>query len=164
MGAGSPQRGFILIELAATIVLVGIIGSFTVFFLYTGVQGYMRAKATSEGALRAQAAIMRIAKELRDLDSLNGNPVPNTSIAYTGRTLPGLRQISYAGGVISMVVNDADYPLLKGVDSFSLSWQPADLDNDGNDEIAWFEVGFTAGEIQKDFTTRVYPRRFLPAP
>ncbi len=39
-----PQKGFTLVELIATLVLVGIIGTFTTLFMYTGLNGYLRAK------------------------------------------------------------------------------------------------------------------------
>ena len=49
-----------LIELVAVIVLIGIIGSFTGFFLYTGISGYVKNKNNTEGALSAQIALDRI--------------------------------------------------------------------------------------------------------
>ena len=60
------QQGFALIELMAVIVLVGIIASFSTFFLYTGFNGYLNTKNATEGALNAQMALDRIALELRE--------------------------------------------------------------------------------------------------
>ena len=69
---GEFEHGFALIELIAVIVLVGIIASFSAFFLYTGFQGYLNTKKATEGALNAQMALDRIALELRDI----GNIIP----------------------------------------------------------------------------------------
>ena len=54
------QKGLMLVELITVLVLIGIIGSFATFFLYTGFNGYQKSKITSEGALNAQMALDRI--------------------------------------------------------------------------------------------------------
>jgi len=161
------KAGFILIELVTVLILVGIIGVFSGFFLFTGMQGYLNSKQTSEGALQAQTALERISKELVDVtDPLPNTPVANTSVTYKSSELPGLRSISYDTNskVISISVDGTAYPLLTDVKSFSLAWEQADLDNDGTDEISGFTISFTAGEIGQPFATRIYPRRFLQAP
>ena len=58
--------GFILVELIVSIVLIGIIGIFTSMFIYTGIKGYLMAKQTNEGAIKAQMALDRI-----NLESIN---------------------------------------------------------------------------------------------
>lgn len=159
------SSGFVLIELVSTLILVGIIGSFTGFFLYTGIQGYLTSKKTSVGALQAQTALERVSKELSALESLP--TVQSKSISYTSRTLPGQRSISFDDntGVISITVDGSSYPLLKDVGSFSLSGDTADLNGDGNaDEISVIAIAFTVGEIGRQFSTAVYPRGFFTAP
>jgi prepilin-type N-terminal cleavage/methylation domain-containing protein len=64
------QKGFILIELIMTIVLIGIIATFTGFFIYSGINGYLRAKYITNGALDAQRALDRISLELRDITDI----------------------------------------------------------------------------------------------
>jgi len=161
--------GFVLIELVMTLILVGIIGTFTGFFLYTGTQGYLTSKKTSEGALRAQTVLERISKELTDIEGLQtGSPVLNSSVSYTSRlpSLPGQRSISFNEDtdVLSITVDGNTYPLLKDVDGFWLSWSTADLNNDGTDEISGLTLAFNTKEIGQVFSTTIYPRRFLPAP
>ena len=78
-----PQKGFTLVELIVTLVLVGIIGTFTTLFMYTGLNGYLRAKDTSEGALKAQIALDRISLELKDINDISDyNSDTNTFTAY----------------------------------------------------------------------------------
>ena len=61
--ANKHEKGFTLVELVVTLVLVGIIGTFTTLFMYTGLNGYLRAKDTSEETLKAQIALDRISLE-----------------------------------------------------------------------------------------------------
>lgn len=164
MNKRPKKAGFVLIELVTVLILVGIIGVFSGFFLFTGVQGYLTSKQTSEGALQAQTALERISKELADLIELPVAPVANASVTYTSSELPGQRSISYNNNVISITVNGTPYPLLTDVKSFSLAWERSDLDNDGTDDISGFTITFTAGEIGQPFSTRIYPRRFFAAP
>ena len=123
MNKRPKKAGFVLIELVTVLILVGIIGVFSGFFLFTGVQGYLTSKQTSEGALQAQTALERISKELADLKDLPVAPVANASVTYTSTSseLPGQRSISYNNNVISITVNGTPYPLLTDVKSFSAS-------------------------------------------
>lgn len=157
--------GLILVELVATLILVGIIGIFTGFFLFTGIQGYMTTKETTEGALKAQTALERISKELRDIDTIPSAPVANTSVTYTSRSLPGQRQIGYANGVISISVDGGTaWPLLKDVDTFTLSWSTADLNYDTIDDISGLTIAFNTVQVGQMFYTTIYPRGFFTAP
>ena len=63
--------GFTLIELISTIVLVGIIGVFTSFFIYSAVNSFIYTKAANEGALKAQIALDRISLELRGINGIS---------------------------------------------------------------------------------------------
>ena len=76
------QKGLILVELIAVIVLIGVIGAFTTFFLYTGINGYVNTKNTTEGAMNAQMALDRISLELRDLDYFTSF-TENSSLSFT---------------------------------------------------------------------------------
>ena len=70
----TPRRahaGFVLIELVTTLVLVGVIGAFAGFFLWSGINGYLASKRNSETALTAQVALDRISYELRHIASLS---------------------------------------------------------------------------------------------
>lgn len=163
--------GFILIEMIMAIVLLGVIGVFTSMFLYTGIKGYLIAKQTTDGALRAQSALDRINLELRKINDLPG-PAPNPSatiIAYTSDAFPGTtRRIIYDSNAktISIEVDGTGNILLDQVSSFNLSTEVADLDNsaDGNLEIAGINVVFTLEDVGRPFNMRIYPRHWLNAP
>jgi prepilin-type N-terminal cleavage/methylation domain-containing protein len=167
------QKGFTLVELVVTIVLVGIIGTFTTIFLYTGLQGYLRAKDTAEGALKAQIALDRISLELRDIDSIDKNTyAENARIDYTSVTLPGNRKILYSPGAIpldvtgaiTLDVNGSANELLDEVSDFAMKIEPEDLNADGINEVQAIEISFNVGEIKRLFSARIFPRNMVPAP
>jgi prepilin-type N-terminal cleavage/methylation domain-containing protein len=160
------QKGFTLVELIVTLVLVGIIGTFTTLFMYTGLNGYLRAKDTSEGALKAQIALDRISLELKDIDTIDlGNFSNDTRIYYTSVTLPGNRRIILNGSVISLDVDGNMNPLLDGVSDFTLRIIPQELNYfaDNKDEVQAIDVSFKVGDIERIFSARIFPRNMVPA-
>ena len=161
------QRGFILVELIAVIVLIGIIATFTGFFLYTGISGYLKTKAATEGALNAQMALDRITLELRNISKIEGAPSSTsiTYITYKIEELTGTRTLSYAGNqvLLRVVVDPPDYPLLEDVSAFSLSYSYLNLDDDtaSTQEVAHIGVEFTLGDLGKTFKTKIFPRNMV---
>ena len=159
MAAVEKPKGFILIELITVIVLVGIIATFITFFLYSGVKGYLNTKNTNEGALNAQMALDRISLELRDLDYFTSF-TEHSTLTFTSGVLSGTRKLSFSSEAIWLSVGTDDFKLLEYVDSgsFVLSKTARDLNHDGTDEVAFFEVGFRVNEIARDFKTKIFPR------
>lgn len=159
------QKGFTLVELTVTLVLVGIIGTFTTLFMYTGLNGYLRARDTTEGALKAQIALDRIALEIRHINDIQTWNPPGYSMVYTSDTLPGIRRIQWNSNArtISIAVDGVDRVLLDEVTSFALSRSMKDLNNsgDGSLEVAYIDITFTVGEMERDFNLRIYPRNMV---
>ena len=162
MAVSKHLQGLALIELITVIVLIGIIASFTTFFLYSGIEGYLNTKNTQEGALNAQMALDRISLELRDLDYFTSYS-QNSTLTYTSKVLAGTRKLSYSSDTIWLSIDSNDYKLLEQVTagSFVLSKAVRDLDHDGSDEIAYFEVGFRVNGIGRDFNTNIFPRNMV---
>ena len=168
MTATPNQRGFVLIELIAVIVLIGMIAGFTTFFLYTGFKGYEDSKTRNEGALSAQMALDRITLELRDINYID--PTPSiTSLTYKSETLTGTRTLKYVGNNILINVDPPgdvakDYTLLEDVTSFQFSYTYLNLDYDTApvDEVASIAVEFNLSDIGKKFETKIFPRYMVP--
>ena len=156
------QRGFVLIELIAVIVLIGIIASFTTFFLYTGFNGYLNTKNATEGALNAQMALDRIALELRNISDIMPTP-SSTSVTYKNEELTGTRTLKYVGNDVLINVNANDYKLLENISSFTLSFTARDLDHDiaSDDEVVRIDVEFELNDIGKKFKTNIFPRNMV---
>jgi hypothetical protein len=162
------QKGLILVEVITVLVLVGIIGIFTTFFLYTGINGYMNTKVRSEGALGAQMALDRIALELRNINYFTSAPIisgtnGNASLSYKSAVLDGTRVLKYESNNQAIVINinGTDYRLLENVTAFSLSVAAEDLNQDGVDDVSSIGVGFHLHEIGKEFKTNIFPRNMV---
>jgi len=161
------QRGLILIELIAVIVLTGFIASFTSFFLYSGINGYLNAKNSLEGALKAQMALDRMTLELRTISYFTSTPAA-ASLAYRTKDpqLQGSRVLKYQSGTgtgqILIGVDGKDYPLLDNVSSFDLNFTYQDLNNDPSaNEVAAIKIGFNVAGVGKEFRTQIFPRNLV---
>jgi prepilin-type N-terminal cleavage/methylation domain-containing protein len=163
------QKGFALIELMAVIVLVGIIATFSAFFLTTGFNGYLNTKNNTEGALNAQMALDRISMELRNIRELTDTP-SSTSLSYKSDDPTETRTLKYENQRVFIRVDTTDYMLLDNISAFTISKpspldQDLDLDNDGDDDVPYIEVAFRVGlnenEIQRWFRTRIFPRNMV---
>jgi prepilin-type N-terminal cleavage/methylation domain-containing protein len=162
------QKGLILIELIMTLVLVGIIATFTGFFIYSGINGYLKAKYITNGSMDTQRALDRISLELRSLDYFTSAPVLNTSITYksTESELPGTRILRYDAANNAILIGNVggEQPLLENIKSgsFKLAVKDKDLDNDGSsDDIEAIEVEFNIVDIGTSFKTRIFPRNLV---
>lgn len=161
------RSGFTLIEIIVSLILVGIIASFSTMFLVSGVQNFFLTREAVEAAFRAEVALNRMALELRSIseNGLPGNPVPNTSITYTSDdpNLPGTRKLEFKDGNLYLTINTIEYLLMENVSSPQLSASYADMDNDASNEVAYIDIGFTVG-VMPAFSVRVYPRNMVAQP
>jgi prepilin-type N-terminal cleavage/methylation domain-containing protein len=163
------QKGFTLVELIVTLVLVGIIGTFTTLFMYTGLNGYLKAKDTSEGALKAQIALDRISLELKDIKEISDiNSDTNIDYECESEALLFTRAIRYdpANKEILLSVAGNENVLLDDVQTFSLTPTYEDLNyySGGDLEVKSIEVSFTIGEIERPFSARIFPRNMVDDP
>jgi type II secretory pathway pseudopilin PulG len=163
--------GFVLIELVATLILIGIIGAFAGLFLYSGINGFIASKRNSETALAAQIALDRIDAELQHVSFVPpatdpDHPVANVSITYRSKDLPGKRRIRYdsSAKVIYFSLDGVENPLLDKAATFTLAWDSADLDNSGGEEISTIRIGFTMADVGKQFNAKIHPRYLIPKP
>ena len=155
-------KGLILIELIMTIVLIGIIASFTGFFIYSGINGYLRAKDITNGSLDAQRAFERISMEFRDITVITPTPT-GTSVTYKSATLTGTRTLKYEGNSIFINISPNHYELLEDVSSFNLSYTYLNLDDDTAPvpEVANIDVAFNLKNIGTEFRTKIFPRNLV---
>jgi type II secretory pathway pseudopilin PulG len=170
MTARQQPRGLILIELITVIVLVGIIASFTTFFLYSGIEGYLRTKNTNQGALDAQMALDRITLELRNITELTAAPdttAPDLSIYYKIESATEARELKYdstSNAIFISVNNGTDYHKLIGnvaECNFSLTYQNLDHDTVPVNEVAHIDIRFSLTQIGKEFQTKIFPRNMV---
>ena len=163
----TQSAGFTLIELVLTLVLIGIIGTFTSLFVYSGIRGYITTRQTSEGALQAQIAMDRISLELRDITSLANTPVvapADMSLSYKSAVLSGTRELRYDSDnkAIQISVDNGSiyHNLLDNITSCTLRMTYLNLDHDTApvDEVARIDLNFKLDGIGREFRTRIFPR------
>ena len=169
--SNTQSGGFVMIEIIASIVLLGILGVVTTMFLYTAINAYETSRQTTHGAMRAQIALDRMNLELRKVTSVTAATA--TSITYTNDDLPGSRRIFYNttdadNHTISIEIDGGTaHPLLDRIDpgTFTISLADTrDLDNDGNNEIEGIDISFNITDIGRPFNLRVYPRNLIDPP
>ena len=163
----TQSAGFTLVELILTIVLIGIIGTFTSLFVYSGIRGYITTRQATEGALQAQIAMDRISLELRDINSLTGTPditAPDLSLSYKSAVLSGTRELRYdstQNAILISVDNGSNYyKLLGNISSCNLLLTYLNLDHDTGpvNEVAHIDLNFKLECIGREFRTRIFPR------
>ena len=170
MKRAGTHSGFVLIELVVTLILIGVIGTFTSLFLYTGVTGFITSKKISETALKTQIAMDRIGIELRNMVQDTTTPVPvftSNSIRYkTDKTeMPGTREIIFDSNRLRLIVNGTSYLLLDGVQSFTVAADALDMDNENSDnELSAIRIGMQMVDVGTQFTMRFYPRNPINMP
>ncbi len=172
MKRAGTHSGFVLIELVVTLILIGVIGTFTSLFLYTGVTGFITSKKISETALKTQIAMDRIGIELRNMVQDTTIPVPvfaSNSIRYkTDKTeMPGTREVSFdsSSNRLSLRVNGTSYLLLDGVQSFTVATDAVDMDYENSDnELSAIRIVLQMVDVGTQFTMRFYPRNPINMP
>jgi len=159
------DAGFTLIEVIASLVLVGIIATFASLFLVIGLEGYETTRKASAAALDAEIALSRISLELRSATTIPSAPVANSSLVYTSSEddppVPN-RKIEFTGGNLYLNVDGINnYKLIEDISAPVLTVKAdVDLDNDGTNEVSYISVGFTISNIPA-FQVRIYPRAMI---
>ncbi len=123
--------GFTLVEVIASLVIVGILGAIAGMGIVTGLRGYMQAKENGHLAQKAQIALTRINRELMELIDViarddgadpwvvfDNRLLGRQAIAKVGSTM---RLYSLAAGAtnLSGVTGDT---LIDQVDSFTIQY------------------------------------------
>ena len=124
--------GFTLVEVIASLVIVGILGAIAGMGIVTGLRGYLQAKENGHLAQKAQIALTRINRELIGLTDVvarddssdpwvifdNPSPLGRQAIAKVGDEL---RLFSLSEGATNLSGANGD-TLIDQVDSFSIEY------------------------------------------
>jgi prepilin-type N-terminal cleavage/methylation domain-containing protein len=161
---GRDASGFTLIEVIASIILVGIVATFFIINVANLVEGYLFTKDNVNTSLGAQVAMSRLMKELCSIDSVSSGS--KTSMTYSfvkdGNSVSN-RTVSWAGST--------DDPLLLGgivlaenVDDFQISYHQSHNDSgdyawNGTEKTIGITLSVTgASDVVSSFSFRVAPR------
>ncbi len=159
------KAGFTLVEVIVSLLLVGIVGVFSLFFLADGIEGYFISQEAADSAFKAQIALDRIRLELIEIGALNAQTISAPSVEYTSTDaeLSGNRALYFSGGTLYLQVDGSDYPIIGSVTAPILQIHYEDMDNDSKNEVAYINIGFTLA-AQPAYSIRVYPRNLVEEP
>lgn len=125
------QSGFTLIEMIATLVLVGFLGLVIGLGIVTGMKGYLLAKDNAEITQQAQLALARISRELMEIKTISVTVgAPSTAIIYENTT--GDHALAKVGSAIKIrndkILPDSQMgdPLVENVTQWQLSCEKGD--------------------------------------
>lgn len=122
----ASRQGFTLIEIIASLIILGLIALFGTSMLSNAVQGYTAARNADEVAQKAQMALQRMTVEFSTVDpSLAQLTGAATTITYVAR-FDGTNEthvISQSGNQILYTQGGTAYPLLDGVAPGSLQFR-----------------------------------------
>lgn len=122
----SNHTGFTLIEVIATLVLVGILAAAAGIGIAKVAEGYVFARLNAETTQKAQVAIARIAKELSSATAIT--TAGGTTVGYTRPISPGsttdvTNVIAFGANALTVQVGGAPAATLAGnVTAFSLTY------------------------------------------
>lgn len=111
------NRGFTLIEVIASLIIMGIVAVVASMGLIQGVQAYVTTRINTETLQRAQYAMNRMKLELMSMDTVTA--ASSGSLTFTsnktGRVTGTQYTLTHTGAQINLTVGDASNPLLTGL-------------------------------------------------
>jgi prepilin-type N-terminal cleavage/methylation domain-containing protein len=164
------ERGFSLIEIIVTLLMVAVLTSLSLVGVTRLVQGFFFAAGNASMAQKAQNAMLRINRELNSLSDNGTTVATNRSITFTSHRggVEGNHVLSWDGTGSHALLLDND-PLLGGAanDTISFALSYFNSYDDGTAKTAWssnirviqIEVGIQGPDnTMHTFIQRVRPR------
>jgi len=115
------QRGFTLIEVVVTLILVGITAVLAGMWIVSVANGYIFARQNAANVQRGQLAMTRLVKEFSAIQAVNAGATNDTQITYTRSDASGIpvsSTVSKTGSTLQLNGNI----LTDGVGAFTLAY------------------------------------------
>ena len=178
-----PDKGFTLIEVIASILIISIIAGFSLLFLMTGASSFVTAKENNLLIFRARLAMARIAAELsaemKTIEAMLPADAEKTYLKYLYQFSPAKdRQISLVGdGIrkeIVLVDSKAGVPtvsdeetLVDNVKDFSMVFEKCDqsawTSGDSIEDLCRIEISLTLFVNSTNSRTETFSTTVIPA-
>lgn len=171
----SDEKGFTLIEVIVTLILVGITTSLAGMWIVSVANGYVFAKMNANTVQKGQLAMTRLAKEFSAIQSVTGSS--GTEITYTRiddmTTSPPTTRTLTASGATTGLLKLGNVTLTDSVYEFKLRYCANSQVNQatclrttwdvaaGNEPSSVIEIELTltgADNARSTFTRRIAPR------
>ena len=146
------EKGFTLIEIIASLVILVIVGALVIISTIKITQGFVFTKMNAETSQKAHIALNRLTKEFTNIIKIN-EPTPPEIINFTSSNINELQQLQFVDHSVSLVGTQLlldGNTLANNVSDFTLTL-------DGN--VIEFTLKLTgANDNVSIFTTSVVPR------
>jgi len=121
------NRGFTLIEMIVSFVLISIMAAVAGFGFIKIAEGYVFAKQNAETMQKVQMAMSRMSKELGALTAISSaDPQVGNTISYTRLPGPVTNTITLSGNTITIAINGGNAAtLIDQVTAFNLAYSNA---------------------------------------
>ncbi len=173
----NSEKGFTLIEMIMSLVLLGIVGVFSSLFFVKGIEGYIFADLNASMAQQAQYAFTRLILEFENLTDITP-PLTSNAIVYQMQPASNIpivtRSIGFIGNELKLNVNGSNpsqgNTILNNLSSFTIACY-----KDFPNNILWatgepiqdllaiqITIVFNRSDLPPDvqtFTTIINPRR-----
>lgn len=168
------EKGFTLIEIVVTLILVGILGVIGSIGLVNMVKGYVAAKANATAVQKGQVALLQIGRLLTYSSAISPGAT-NSSITFdsyvSGSPTVTTNTLSFNNGVVSLQpgAGVASDPLIDQVQQFKMGF----YDNyNATEQATWtsgsskiieitIRLNLGQGEVSPEFKTRIIPRNVI---
>lgn len=158
--------GFTLVEIIASLVIIGILALMTGVGISNIYKGYLYTKDNASTSLRAQVALTRLMKELGSVESITNGSKTSLTYAYIKNgTLVSNRTVSWAGSASDPLMLGGNI-LARDINDFELTYYASYSDAGDN---VWngtekmigvtLKLSGAMGEIQS-FGENIVPRNF----
>ena len=126
------ESGFTLIEIIASLVIVGIMATVAGFWIVLGAQGYMFSRENSTVAQKSGMTMARLTRELTELTEVDTASSNSNCIRYkVGAISPYYRAIGLNGALLELKVSSSldcncstpGFPLTDNISGFNLNYE-----------------------------------------
>ena len=166
------EKGFTLIELIASLVILVIVGALVIISTIKIVQGFVFTKMNAETSQKGHIALNRLTKEFTNIISVSSGSKKEINFTRTSSSINGndvTQKFSWggiSGNPLVLNIDNNDFDLVNNVNDFSLTYYDDHVNKTNGtswDEDTSKEIEITlsldgANGNVSTFTARVVPR------
>jgi len=170
-GKIKSQKGFTLVEIVVTLLLVGLLAAIGGMGIVQAVQGYLTVKENATATQKAQLAMSRITREIIEMNDMTSAPnstvlpIKNITQVDSANNLVGNRIIGLSGNAVKIALGgnslaDGDI-LIDNVSNLNFTYYSGNTTwTYGNNInlLSAVDVSLSLTKPNMTFTTRVVPR------